>query len=75
MATADELQAQRAALVAARASGELWVVFHTGGTRREVRYRSVAEISAAIAAIDRDIASLQGRRVTTFLPTFSNGID
>ncbi|MGP9814420.1 phage head-tail joining protein [Rhodopseudomonas sp. NSM] len=75
MATAEDLQAQRVALVAARGSGELRVIFHSGGTRREVEYRSVAEITAAIAAIDRDLASLQGRRVTTFLPTFSNGIE
>lgn len=67
------LEDQRAALVAARASGELNVVFHSGGTRREVEYRSISEINAAIAAIDRDIAGLQGRRVRTFLPTFSKG--
>lgn len=68
------LEDQRAALVAARASGELNVVFHTGGTRREIEYRSINEITAAIAAIDRDIASLQGRRVTTCIATFSKGL-
>lgn len=68
------LENQRAALVAARASGELTVVFHSGGTRREVEYRSVNEITAAIAAIDRDIAGLQGRRVTTCIATFSKGL-
>lgn len=72
--TAAELEAQRAGLVAARASGELRIVFHSGGTRREVEYRSMAEIEKAIAAIDRDLAALQGRRVNTFLPTFSKGL-
>lgn len=74
MATAEELQAQREALVAARASGEFRVLFHSGGTRREVEYRSVAEIEQAIAAIDRDIATLQGRRVTTILPYYNKGL-
>lgn len=74
MTTATELLAQRAELVSARASGETQIVFHSGGTRREVEYRSIAEIEKAIAAIDREIAALQGRRVHTFLPTFSKGI-
>ena len=69
----EELLAQRAALVAARSSGELRVLFRSGGTQREIEYRSIAEIEAAIAACDRDIAALQGRKVTTFLPTFSSG--
>ena len=69
----EDLLAQRAALVAARNAGELEIEFHSGGTRRRVVYRSVAEISAAIAAIDRDIAAMDGRRVTTFLPKFSSG--
>jgi len=67
------LEAQRAELVAARSSGELRIVFHSGGTRREVEYRSMAEIEKAIAAIDRDIARLQGCRVNTFLPYFPEG--
>ena len=69
----EELLAQRAALVAARSSAELEAEFQSGGTRRRVTYRSIAELERAIAAIDRDIAALQGKRVTTFLPTFSNG--
>lgn len=71
--SAEELHEQRAALVAARSSGELRVVFHSGGTRREVEYRSISDIVAAIAHIDRDLAALDGRRVTTFLPSFSKG--
>lgn len=69
-----DLEAQRAELIAARNSGELRMVFHSGGTRREVEYRSIAEIEKAIAAVDRDIAGLQGRRVNTFLPHFSKGV-
>jgi hypothetical protein len=72
--TISDLQAQRAALVAARSSGELRIWFESGGTRRELTYRSVAELTAAIAAIDREIAGLQGSRVNTFLPTFSKGL-
>ena len=71
--TVDQLLQQRAALVAARASDALRVTFSDGGTRRDVEYRSMAEIERAIAAIDREIAALQGKRVTTFLPTFSSG--
>jgi hypothetical protein len=73
MTTQADLEAQRAELVAARASGELRIVFHSGGTRREVEYRSMGEIEKAIAAIDRELAGLQGRRVNTFLPFFPEG--
>ena len=71
--TAAELMEKRAALVAARSEGALRVVFHSGGTRREVEYRSVSEIERAIAAIDRDLAANQGTRIHSFLPTFSKG--
>ncbi|MEX6507452.1 phage head-tail joining protein [Jiella sp. M17.18] len=72
---ADELNAKRAALVAARSSGETRVIFHSGGTRREIEYRSVAEIERAIGAIDRDLAAAAGRRpIRTFLPVFSRGL-
>jgi hypothetical protein len=73
MTTQADLEAQRAELVAARASGELRIVFHSGGTRREVEYRTMVEIEKAIAAIDRELAGLQGRRVNTFLPFFPEG--
>lgn len=68
--TVQELQQQRAALVAALGSGELKIVFHSGGTRREVEYRSVPDIERAIAAIDREIAAHSGRRPTTFKAYF-----
>lgn len=71
--TIADLQAQRAALVAALGEGATRVVFHSGGTRREVEYRSVAELQRAISAIDREIAANSGTRINTFLPTFSKG--
>lgn len=71
----DELLAQRAALVAARSSGELEVEFSSGGTRRRKVYRSMSEIIAAIAAVDRDIATLNGTRPRTFLPVFKTGFE
>lgn len=73
--TLEELQTKRAALVAARSSGQLRVVFHSGGTRREVEYRSVREIQAAIDAIDRDIAANAGTRINVYHPSFSKGFD
>lgn len=71
--TNEELLAKRDALVTARSSGQLSVIFHSGGTRREITYRSVKEIQAAIDALDRDVAANNGTRITTFLPHFSKG--
>lgn len=71
----EDLNNQRAALVAARGSGQLEVEFNNGGTRRRVVYRSMSEITAAIAAIDRDIAALSGTRPRTFLPIFRSGFE
>lgn len=68
--TIQELQQQRVALVAALGSGELKIVFHSGGTRREVEFRSVPDLERAIAAIDREIAAHSGRRPTTFKAFF-----
>lgn len=70
-----ELQAQRAALVAARSSGTLRTTFRSGGTERTVEYKSDTEMAAAIAAIDRDIAALSGTRPRTFLPVFRSGFE
>ncbi len=69
-----ELLEQRAALVAARGSGQLKIVFHSGGTRREIEYRSVTDLQAAIDAIDRDLAAITGRRPRTFLPAYNKGL-
>lgn len=70
MTTLADLEAQRAQLVANRNTGIKRARFDN----QEVTYRTDKEMAAAIAAIDREIATLQGRRVTTFLPTFSKGI-
>lgn len=73
MATVAELQTMREALVAARSSGTLRTVFTSGGTRREVEYKSDGDMAAAIAAIDREINSASGIKPRRFLPTFSDG--
>lgn len=75
MATLEELQTRRAALVTARSSGVLRTTFREGGTERTTQFKSDNEMATAIAAIDREIAALQGRRrITTFLPHFSKGL-
>lgn len=58
MATVEELQAQRAGLVATARSGAL--IVRTG--ERQVTYRSMEDLNAAIAAIDGEIAAAQGVR-------------
>lgn len=74
MSTLADLQAKRAALFAARTSGTLRTTFRSGGTERTVWFKSDAEIAAALAALDREIAEMEGRRVNTFLPHFSKGM-
>lgn len=74
MATLSDLQAQRATLVAARGQGVREVEFSSGGTRRRVVYPSIADLQAAIDAIDRDIATLQGTRVREFYPILHKGL-
>jgi hypothetical protein len=71
MTTLADLEAQRAQLVANRNAGIKQARF----ADQEVTFRTDKEMAAAIAAIDREIAALQGRRVTTFLPTFSKGFE
>ncbi|MCW5706103.1 hypothetical protein [Shinella sp.] len=71
----EDLINQRAALVAARSSGHLEVEFNSGGTRHRMVYRSLTDIIAAIAAVDRDIAALSGTRPRTFLPVFKTGFE
>lgn len=71
--TIAELIERRAALFAALGEGALLVIFHSGGTRREVKYRSIVELERAISAIDREIVANSGTRINTFLPHFSKG--
>ena len=74
MSTVADLLNQRAALVAARNTGALRTTFRDGGAERTAWFKSDAELAAAIAAVDREIAAMQGRRVNTFIPHFSKGL-
>lgn len=69
-----QLQASRAALVEALASGTKRVVFHSGGTRREVEYPDLADIQNALDRLDREIAAAQGRKLHTYRPYFGKGL-
>ncbi|NYS26057.1 hypothetical protein HUK65_13770 [Rhodobacteraceae bacterium 2376] len=59
MTTAAELRARRDALAAQRSSGVARVSYDG----KTVEYRSVAEIDRALEALDREIASVEGRRM------------
>jgi hypothetical protein len=59
MATAANLRARREALTAQRSSGVVRVSYDG----KIVEYRSLAEIDRAIEALDREIASAEGRRI------------
>ena len=59
MATISELRTRREALAVQRSSGVARVSYDG----KTVDYRSVAEIDRAIDALDREIATLEGRRV------------
>jgi hypothetical protein len=59
MATIAELMARREALTAQRSSGVARVSYDG----KSVEYRSVAEIDRALEALDREIASAEGRRI------------
>jgi hypothetical protein len=59
MATITELKARREALAAQRASGVARVSY----VGKSVDYRSVAEIDRAIEALDREVATAEGRRL------------
>ena len=63
MATLAELQARKDALTAARSSGVARVSYDG----KTVEYRSIAEIDRAIEALDREIATAEGRRVIRHL--------
>jgi hypothetical protein len=59
MATITELRTRREALTTQRSSGVARVSYDG----KTVDYRSVAEIDRAIEALDREIATAEGRRV------------
>lgn len=59
MPTITDLRARRDALTAQRASGVARVSYDG----KSVDYRSVAEIDRALEALDREIATAEGRRM------------
>ena len=59
MPTLSDLHVRRDALSAQRSSGVARVSYDG----KTVDYRSVAEIDRAIEALDREIASVEGRRI------------
>jgi hypothetical protein len=59
MPTIAERRARREALSAQRASGVARVSYDG----KTVEYRSLAEIDRAIEALDRDIATAEGRKI------------
>jgi hypothetical protein len=59
MATIADLRARREGLSTQRSSGVARVSYDG----KTVDYRSVAEIDRAIEALDREIATLEGRRI------------
>lgn len=59
MPTLTDLRTRREALSAQRASGVARVSYDG----KTVDYRSVSEIDRAIKALDREIATLEGRRI------------
>jgi uncharacterized protein YaaR (DUF327 family) len=59
MAIITDLRARREALSAQRSSGVARVSYDG----KTVDYRSVAEIDRALEALDREIASAEGRRI------------
>lgn len=56
----DQLRANLTALKAARYGGVRKVRFHNAGEERETEFKSDAEMAAAILALERDIAFLEG---------------
>jgi hypothetical protein len=62
MTDAAELQRRLDALRRARSSGVREVEFVTGEHRQRVAYKSDAELAAAIAALENEIASTAGAK-------------
>lgn len=67
MATVEQLQAQRDELVKLRSGGARSVAH--GDKRAD--FRSLDEINEAIRMLDADIATLQGRRRSRVIKTYS----
>lgn len=72
MATLDELMGWRDALQRARYAGVRTVEFNTGGGGgRSVTYRSDAELRAALAEVERQIAAATGTGPVALIRTTS----
>jgi len=72
MPTVQELQADLEQLPKGRASPALEVQF---SDHRRVIYRSESELAAAIAAVERQIATMTTTPVSTILVAGSKGLD
>ena len=68
MISLTELHVRREALTLQRASGVARISYDG----RTVEYRSVAEIDRAIEALDREIASAEGRRMVRHIRVMSS---
>jgi hypothetical protein len=68
------LQGQLEKLRKARAAGVRKVSYGNGPVSREVEYRSDSELAAAIADLEKQIAGVQGRRITRVRVTSSKGL-
>ena len=71
MASLSDLQTWKAALQKARFSGVLTVRSADGET---VTYRSDADLAAALAEVDRQIAVINGSGVRAIYPIQSRGV-
>jgi transposase len=75
MTLAADLRSQLESLRTARASGVRSIEFRSGnGSSRRVEYKDDAQMAAAIADLERQIAAIEGRRVSTIHLRTSKGI-
>ncbi len=73
MSTLDDLNSRLEALRLARSSGVRAVEFQNGEHRQHVEYKTDAEMAAAIAAIESEIAGASGARVRNVIVRNSGG--
>jgi hypothetical protein len=72
LASLSELEARLETLRAARASGTSEVQTSDG---RRVQYKTDEQMAAAIADLERQVASMQSTPVTSILVASSKGLD
>lgn len=61
----EDIRADLDALRSARASGARRIVTHTGGVRKEVEFKTDAEMRDAILGLERELAGFSGRPIHT----------